>query len=125
MKRFGILLSIAFLALPLAAQQANITAPVARTAETRIMVVDISMRRDCACANVIIEYQDAGAVPTRQVRYDIPADPANPGTEILTFLNALMTVRATETGGAGRRFNFRALGYLFDAGRLPGVALVP
>lgn len=127
MKLFGIalLLFLTLLALPIEAQQATITAPVVRNAETKILGVDVAIRRDCACAFLIVEYQDAGGVPTRQVRLDVPVDPANPGTELQTFIGALLNPRTGETGVNSRKLNFRALGYFADAGRLPGVTLVP
>jgi len=125
MHRYWALIFVALFALPIMAQQATINAPAARSAETKILVTEMRFSRDCVCAAVIVEYQDATSAATRQQRFDIPADPANPSTELQTFLAAIETTRATETGIASRKMNFRVLGYLFDSGRLSGVTLVP
>lgn len=116
---------IAFLVtLPLFAQQATVTSPVARSAETKHIFVDFAFKRDCVCTTIVTEYQDAGGNATRQVRYDVP-DPNFPSATLQGLAGAMISVRATETGTNLRKLQFRVLGYLADNGYLAGETLAP
>lgn len=124
MKRTLIALFL-FIAISAHAQQATINSPVARSSETRILIVDFQVKRDCACANIVVEFQDASSVAIRQVRYDVP-DPAIPAATLVGLITAMETVRSTETGTVIRKMNFRVLGWLSDNTYLPaGTTLVP
>ena len=107
------------------AQSATLSTPQTQPTITKVVATRVEIIRDCACAAVHIAYQDASSNDATKTRFDIPADPANPGTELQTFIGALLTARSGETGVNSRKLNFRALGYLVDSGRLTGVTLVP
>ena len=114
-----------FLAASATAQQATITATDQTPVATKMIVSNIDVNRDCTCAFVEVVYQNASSSDLTRTRYAIPADPLNPGTELQTFIGALISVRTGETGVNSRKANFRVLGYLVDAGRITGVTLVP
>jgi hypothetical protein len=122
----NLLLSILFvaLALPIFGQQATLNTPAARSSETKIVIVDFGVKRDCACAYVVLEYQDAGSSATHQQTVNIP-DPNIPALTLQGLVGAMLTTRATETGVNTRKMSFRVLGYLSDNGALSGVTLVP
>jgi hypothetical protein len=125
-RRYLIFALILILIVPaLFAQQANITTPDQTNVETKVIASLVDLSRDCVCAFVEVVYQNASGTDLRRQRFQIPADPNNPGTELNAFAGAIINARSGETGSNTRRLNFRALGYLSDAGRLPGVTLVP
>lgn len=121
-----LLLSILFVAvaLPMFGQQATINTPITRSSEAKIVIVDFSVKRDCACAYVVLEYQDSGNATTHQQTVNVP-DPAIPALTLQGLVGAMLTTRATETGANTRKMSFRVLGYLSDNGALSGVTLVP
>lgn len=139
MKKY-VLAVLFLLAAPSAfAQQATLTTPQSVTRNvptstngTKLIVERVTLDRHCPastgttpCATVIVELQDASSNTLSETAYQVPANLDAPGTEFLDLLTAMETVRATETGNAGRKMNFRVLGYLADAGRLPAATLVP
>jgi hypothetical protein len=125
MKRLTAVLFIFFAAATASAQQANVTTPDQSNVETKVVATIVDMSRDCICAFVEVSFQNASGTDLRRARFQIPADPNSPGTELQTFAGALINARTGETGANTRKLNFRALGYLSDSGRLTGVTLVP
>ena len=113
------LLSV-FLAIPVFAQQANITSPV-NVSESQIAVQSFSYGRDCACIVVNLEYQTGAASAVETKIINVPAV----GGTLDGFLTAIGTARTGETGVATRRAKFRILGYLVDNNLLTGVTLQP
>jgi hypothetical protein len=115
---------IAVIALPAFAQQATLNTPAARASEHHVVIVDFSVKRDCACAYIVVEYQDVSNNATHQQVYNVP-DPNIPALTLQGLVGAMNTTRATETGVATRKMQFRILGYLVDQGALTGVTLAP
>lgn len=113
------LLSLALLlfAASASAQQpeATLQTPVARSSEAKYRVQEFSV--NASQALVTIEVRDS---TENIIRTFAVVDP-----DAAAFITALDTVRATETGGALRRVNFRILGRLLDAALITGVTLVP
>jgi hypothetical protein len=119
-----ILLTLILAALPIFGQQATLNTPNARSSETKIVIVDFSVKRDCACAYIVAEYQDASNNATHQATYNVP-DSNIPALTLQGLVGAMLTTRATETGVNTRKMQFRILGYLVDNGALTGVTLAP
>jgi hypothetical protein len=119
-----ILLTLILAALPIFAQQATLNTPNARSSETKIVIVDFSVKRDCACAYIVAEYQDNSNNATHQQTFNVP-DPNVPALTLQGLVGAMDSTRATETGANTRKMQFRILGYLVDNGALSGVTLAP
>lgn len=68
------------------------------------------------------EDRDIDVVPVRVSSRD--ANGNETWAAFIAFHQALTTARSGETGTVERRINYRALGYLVDAGFLTGVSLV-
>lgn len=124
MRKLFILAVLVLAALPAAAQEATLNAPVARNSEAKQTVSQLTIIASPAQVNVEVSVKDASNVEIRRQTYVIP-DAAHPGATVGGFVTALINVRATETGSDPRKANFRVLGYLSDQGYLPGVTLVP
>ena len=116
-----LLLSLAGLA---SAQEATLSAPVARPSEAKLTV----KRLDLTAVQAVISISVQSSVGDEIRYYNLVVPDPSPATasaSISGLVTAIDTVRATETGGVLRRLNFRILGYLFDQGYLPGVTLAP
>jgi hypothetical protein len=122
--RKALFVLIALVALPVFAQQATLNTPATRAAEHHVVIVDFSVKRDCACAYIVVEYQDASNNATHQQMVNVP-DPNIPALTLQGLVGAMDVTRATETGVATRKMQFRILGYLADNGALTGVTLAP
>lgn len=117
MKKLALILFL-ILALPLAAQEATLTAPEAGVTATKVKVIAFSvLGAPCNCATVTISYQANDGTEKRTATYAN----LNAGT----FIVALTTVKAGETGTLARKINFRILSYLVEQNELTGVSLVP
>lgn len=107
------------------AQEGTLSSPVARPSEAKYTL----SRFDCNfVANqcvISIDVKDSGETVTIRYFNLVVPDSAHAGATFSGILAAAGTTRATETGGAERRANFRIMGYLFDQGYMPGVTLVP
>lgn len=108
------------------AQDASLSSPVAQPSEAKLVL----QRFDCnfAANQCVISLNVMDSGKTTVIRYFnlVVPDTAHPTATFAGILGAAGTTRATETGGAERRANFRIIGYLFDRGYLPQVsALVP
>lgn len=106
------------------AQDASLSSPVAQPSEAKLVL----QRFDCNFATnqcvISLNVMDSGK--TTVIRYfnlTVP-DSTHPTATFPGILAAAGTTRATETGGAERRANFRIIGYLFDQGYLPQVSSV-
>jgi hypothetical protein len=119
-----ILLTLIFAALPIFGQQATLNTPISRASEHHVVIVDFSVKRDCACAYIVAEWQDASNNATHQQTFNVP-DPNIPALTLQGLVGAMLTTRATETGINTRKMQFRVLGYLSDNGAMPGVTLAP
>jgi hypothetical protein len=124
MKRLIPIVALLFVALLSSAQTATYNTPVSRSSETKIIVTNFHVLRDCACATIDLEVQDSNGVVIRPQSVGIP-DPNIPTASLVGLTAAMETVRATETGNAIRKMNFRILGYLSDQGYLSGVTVNP
>jgi hypothetical protein len=100
-------------------QSATLNSPEVRPNVTKFQVADFAVQRDCACAHVTVEYLTSADALVRKHRFDI--ETAN----LAAFLTAIGSPRANETGVAGRRMNYRILGFLLDNGYASGITLVP
>ena len=117
MKKLALIL-LCLAVLPLAAQQATLSVAEPGVTATRVKVVASSVvGAPCNCATVTISYQASDGTEKRTATYAN----LNAGT----FIVALTTVRATETGPLAQKINFRILGFLVDQNELTGVVLVP
>lgn len=106
------------------AQDASLSSPVAQPSEAKLVL----QRFDCnfAANQCVISLNVMDSGKTTVIRYfnlTVP-DSTHPTATFPGILAAAGTTRATETGGAERRANFRIIGYLFDQGYLPQVASV-
>lgn len=108
------ILSLVFLLLaaPAFGQSATLTAPVTFTNATKYVVQIVHFERDCVCATITLELQDATGAVKNTTQLSIPADVGAPGTEFLNFLTAMGSPATGETGGIARKMNFRILRYL-------------
>lgn len=122
MKRLILGVLLGLVAPIVAAQEATLNTPVARTAEAKYIMKRLDISADQAIFEVWV--RDSNNENIRQVNFVVP-DVSHPGADIPGVFTAIATPRATETGGVLRRANFRLLGFLFDNGYLPGVSLVP
>jgi hypothetical protein len=118
------LAALIFVAIIASAQTATYNTPVSRSSETKVIVTNFHVLRDCACATIDLEVQDVNGVAIRSQSVGIP-DPNIPSASLAGLVTAMETVRATETGNAIRKMNFRILGYLSDQGYLSGVTVNP
>ena len=117
MKRLTFSLLAVLLAGVALGQQANLVTPIS---VTKVVVNRFSVRADCSCAEVSIDYQSTTATNgTDSFRFS-----AGDGT-LASFLTAIGSARTGETGSSARRMNFRILGFLSDNGLLTGVTLTP
>lgn len=112
-KLFAILILIASFAT---AQEAPLSAPIAKPSETRKVVGKVELSRSPVQALVQVNVMDSAGNLSRYYNVAIPQvagdDPAHPAASVISFLNAIMTTQAGETGGVPRRFDFRVLAYL-------------
>lgn len=104
-KRVLILLGL-LAAFPLAAQQATLTTPEALTA-TKALVRSVDFDR--TTATITVELQTSGNEVKRTLAYA-----TNSSVEYASFLTAIGTARASETGSVPRRMQFRVLGWMAD-----------
>ena len=123
MKR--LLLSLLVLtAVSASAQEATLSSPVAQPSEAKLVL----QRFDCNFVSnqcvISLNVMDSGKTATIRYFNLVVPDPAHPTATFAGILGAAGTTRATETGGAERRANFRVIGYLFDQGYLPQVSSV-
>lgn len=127
MRKLLLSLSLLLLAGFASAQDAPLTAPVARPAETTLKIgrVDIS-----DAPYVLIQINvigDDGSV-LRYYNVSVPSqagdDAAHPTASIAGFLNVFLASQPGETGGIARRANFRVLTWLKNEGYLPGTQAV-
>lgn len=126
---------LSLLLLPLAglasAQEAPLVSSVVKPTATAKRIGRVDMSRFPVYALVQVNYVDAAGTPTGDYyNVSIPAqagdDPAHPSASVVTFLNAVMSSAAGETGTVPRRFDFRVLKYLKDNGYFPDTnAVVP
>jgi hypothetical protein len=122
MKTLAIAVLFALMTFSAAAQQANLATPETISA-TNVQVKSFNVSRECVCATITVQYLAADSSVKREASWVVSNDGAS--TDLNTFLTAIGTARANETGTVPRRMNFRVLGYLVDSGRLSGVTLVP
>ena len=123
---------LSFLILSLAglasAQEAPLTAPIAKPSEVKKVVGRVDLSRYPVYALVQINVLDANGDTSRYYNVSIPAqaggDPLHPSASVITFLNGIMSTQAGETGGISRRFDFRVLKYLKDNAYLEDTAPV-
>lgn len=122
MRRFVPLVVLLMVSAGLMAQDASLSAPVARNSEAKMTV-----RSFCASQSAVgieVSVQDAGNAEIRVQGYTVP-DAAHPSATVAGFFTAIGTTRGGETGGVLRRANFRILGFLTDNGYLPASTLNP
>lgn len=97
----------ALAALPAFAQQATLNSQETYTiSATNVKVQSVSI--SAAGASIAVEYQAADTSVKRVATY------AASSAELTSFLTALTSVRASETGGIARKCNYRVLGWLAD-----------
>lgn len=108
MKRLILALALLLVTLPIAAQTANIDTPVVAT-ETNIRVNRIVITADLCTLYFDFRAAD-GTVKRTGVYHYTDAD-------LISFLTALGSARATETGTVLRRLNFRVVGWMKDGAR--------
>lgn len=110
------------------AQEAPLSAPIAKPSETRKVVGKVELSRSPIQALVQVNVMDSAGNLSRYYNVSIPQvagdDPAHPSASVISFVNAIMTSQAGETGGVGRRFDFRVLKYLKDNAYLDDTAPV-
>ena len=128
MKRFLILILLA-LASPALAQEATLTAPIAKPSETRKVIGRVDLSRNPVYALIQVNVLDANGDVSRYYNVSVPQtagdDAAHPSASVVSFVNAVMSSRAGETGGVARRFDYRVLGWLKDNGYLDDATVVP
>jgi glutamine synthetase len=122
----GGLVAALFRGSSLAAQEAGLSSPVARTSEAKhklrsFLGVTGGGANSVQCD---ISVQDSSNVEIRTYTAVVP-DPAHPTATFSGMCTAMMTVRATETGTDPRKLAFRVLGYLSDNGYFPPSTLTP
>lgn len=127
MKRILTLLILSLAGLA-SAQEAPLAAPIAKASETKKVVGRVDLSRSPLYALVQINVLDANGDISRYYNVDIPkqagGDAAHASASVVTFLNAIMSSAAGETGSIARRFDFRDLKYLKDNGYLDDTAPV-
>ena len=117
-----LILSLAafLLAASVSAQEAPLTAPIAKASETKKVIGKVEFSRSPVQALIQINVIDSAGAVSRYYNVDIPKqagdDPAHPNASIVSFLNAVMSSAVGETGSVPRRFDFRVLKYLKDNG---------
>ena len=117
------ILLLAFAGLA-SAQEITLNTPVTRTSEGKYTL----NRFDCnfvtnTCV-ITLDVKDSGNNFIRYFNVVVP-DPAHPSATFTGMLNAAGTARASETGAAERRADFRIRGYLVDQGYFTAVTLIP
>ena len=122
MKKLALCLTL--LASFASAQEAPLTASVVKPTATAKRIGRVDLSRFPVYALVQINYVDVAGNPTGDYyNVSIPQtagdDPVHPSASVVTFLNAVMSSAAGETGTVPRRFDFRVLKYLKDNGYLP------
>ena len=124
MKKLQIIVAFLAFAGLASAQEATLSAPVARASESKLTVKRLDLTATQAIISLSV--QDTGNNEIRYFNVVVPDPaPATAAATVAGLVTAIDTVRATETGGALRKLQFRLLGYLFDQGYLPGVTLQP
>lgn len=107
------------------AQEAGLTSPVARTSEAKFKIRSFNATvTGTNSVSVDVSIQDSGNAEIRVVAFTVP-DSTHPGATFAGMASAMVTVRATETGGDARKLAFRILGYLADNGYFPASTLTP
>lgn len=110
------------------AQEAPLSAPIAKPSETRKVVGKVELSRSPVQALVQVNVMDSAGNLSRYYNVVIPQvagdDPEHPAASVISFLNAIMTTQAGETGGVPRRFDYRVLKFLKDNGYLDDTAPV-
>jgi hypothetical protein len=102
MKKLIPIVALLFVALLSSAQTATYNTPVSRSSETKIIVTNFHVLRDCACATIDLEVQDSGGVAIRSQSVGIP-DANVPSATLVGLVTAMETVRATETATPSAR----------------------
>lgn len=111
--------------VPSYAQQATLSAPVARASEDNLRVESSYLTRDSGGRwEVQVSVRDNSSNEIRRTTYSGP-DATHPSATATAYNTATISVRGTETGTDVRKVNFRILGFLSDNGYLPAVTLVP
>ncbi len=105
-----VLAILLFVAAPLVAQQATLTTPETLSA-TKIVVASLSL--DQNTANITVNYQASDSTTKRSLSYATVSQ-----AELVSFLTALGSARASETGAVLRRMNFRVIGWMADNSKL-------
>ena len=108
------------------AQEATLATPIPRASCSKYKVERFDVSTTPVNIFIRLQCRDSGnaEVPGHHKAFSLPDD-AFPAATVVSFLTALDTVRATETGNIGRKMEFRIVGYLSDQGMLTGVTLVP
>ena len=111
------------------AQEATLITPIVKPSEVRKTVGRVDLSRTPLYALVQVNVLDSAGDVVRYYNVSIPTAPGDdadhPTASIGTFVNAIMTSRAGETGGVSRRFDFRVLSYLKDEGYFADANIVP
>lgn len=97
------------IALPLAAQVATLTTPVTQPTGTKLIATEVHIDAVNGQARIGIELQSVTGVVVRHADYTTFTQ-----AEYISFMTALGSARASETGTVPRRLQFRVLGWLAD-----------
>lgn len=124
MKKGIVVLVLLVLGSLASAQEASLTVPITRLAESRYVLDNLKLNFVENTAVVTLGVKDSGGVETRHFDVEVP-NSSFPTATFSGLLSAIGTTRVGETGSAERRGNFRVIGYLVDRGYLTGVTLVP
>lgn len=124
------------------AQQGNLDTPVTRSSIARVRISNFNCTRSPVQCVIDVFYTDSSDVEipaeslptTLRPSFTVPSLAGAPCTQSTAYLgaagsgvlaDAMNTARASETGTAQRRQQFRVLGYLSDRGCLSGITLAP
>lgn len=120
-----LILALLFIAQIAYAQEAGLTVPVSRSSEAKFKIRSFSATvTGTNTISVDVSVQDSGNSEIRVAAFTVP-DATHPGATFAGMATAMVTVRATETGGDARKLAFRILGYLADNGYFPANSLTP
>lgn len=125
MKKLLAGLAIVLSAAYVFAQDATLTSPVSHATEAKYKIRLFSVLNPPAgpaSAAVELSSQDSG---NNEVTVITRAIPGCGTATVAGLINAMVTVRATETGTDTRKIQFRVIGYLSDQGCLPAATLNP
>lgn len=105
--------------------EATLSAPVARTSEAKYKIRSFNaVTIGTNSIQIDLSVQDSANAEIRVLACAVP-DSAHPTATFGGMATAMITVRATETGGDAAKLAFRILGYLSDNGYFPAATLVP